>query len=176
MVAVRRQLVEAGIALEAIPNDWVEATIAAMQKWLTTTRDGSRHAADLLQLQVFRGQDDKNYFLVDRENVVEDKIPADDVWFLNGLVVKGVVTDPKGLRISEGARAPCDGCGIISFCLKNVLDPAVGTLKSYCNFCVTSHESPKVYDQGGESICRNCTVTTCAHHPAKRRLPARAFG
>jgi len=152
---------------ETIDNTCLEAYVAAYQKWLTTTPAGAAHALALLQLQAFRGADDKTYYLVDERGCVEDQPRPEDVWMLQGLVVSGRFIPPVGLRVSEKDRSECSSCGILTSCLKNVRDPHDDRLKSLCNYCISHSESPRIRDEGNLSICESCTVTSCGHHPAR---------
>lgn len=167
LVGVQRQLLEAGIPFESIPQDWLNYIVAATRKWMATTQEGSQDAADLLGLQTFRGETNKNYMIVDHEEVVENRVDGDNVWFVQGLIFDGAPADLARLRVSEKTREPCDGCGMIASCLKIIRDPDKDVLTSLCNFCCTYHESLQVKDLGGLDTCQRCTVTNCAHHPER---------
>jgi hypothetical protein len=172
---VRRQLLEAGIPSETIPDDWLNYIVAATRKWIATSREGAADAADLLGMKTFRGNSDKVYALVAHDEVVEHITDGENVWFLQGLVVDGVVTDPSRLRISSKGREQCSSCGTLVSCVKTIRDPYSDRLETLCNKCITFSDHPQVRDQGGLDICRQCTVTTCANHP-RRTHSAFPFG
>lgn len=162
---MRQQLLKAGIIPESIPNDWVVATIAAFRKWVHTTKDGAIEVTSLLQLESARGSDEMDYTVFDDVDGREYRVRAEDIVYLRGVVVNGQTIPLKNLCASRKTVEKCDDCGIAAHCIKEVLDPLKDRHKSLCNQCITYHDHPRVSEQGGYNICKNCTALTCSHHP-----------
>lgn len=179
-LGIKRQLLRAGIAEEDIPRHWLEAIIAATEKWLVTTEDGLEHFRRLFCFKAKRGEDDKEYTLVDNISGRTITVDKSDVWTFEGALVGGrpvpLVDIHKRppvpaleLEITENRKTKCDGCGIFAHCIQEVLEPFDERMKSYCNFCISMHEHAKVSDFGGLKNCELCTVHNCKHHPERLR-------
>lgn len=177
---IRHQLQRAGINSDDIPMQWDEAIIAATIKWFLTTQDGLEYFSRLFCCEGKKGEDDKEYAISDNVNNRLISIKNSDVWLFEGALVggrpmplmdphrKGVIP-PLELEISETYKNKCDGCGIVSHCLKYLMDPYTEESSHLCNYCVTFHEHPKVNDCGGLRYCEECTVQGCKHHPERKR-------
>jgi len=183
VLGIKRQLLRAGIPEDHIPSDWMPAIIAAMEKWIITTDDGLDYISSLLGFQTRQGDSDKEYTLIDNINQNHKSVKNTQVVFFDGVIVHGrpvpimnpdlkEFIPPLELEISESTKNKCDSCGIVSHCLKEVLEPYTEKLECLCNFCLSHHENPKVSDYGGFRVCQECSVHSCHHHPSKERKRA----
>lgn len=166
---VKRQLVEAGIDPDSIPMDWLEAASAATFKWMAETADGGLFGANILELEWFRGEDEKQYRLHDHQQQVIKPVKSEDVYLLRGAIVNGKSVPFSQLSSVNKESENCDCCGIISHCTKIVKDPVTERLERLCNHCMARHEHPKIRDEGDDSLCRNCTMLSCSNNPVKQR-------
>jgi len=167
VIGVRRNLVDAGVHYDDIPNEACLAWItAATAKWLFTTSEGLAHSAEKLQLETFTGNQENDYRIHDPVTGGMQEIKPEDITYFRGAAVQGQPIPFSTLAFSEKVRESCDGCGIVSHCLKTVCDPYEGDkLKSLCNYCITFHDHPRVNDNGGFSICQSCAKTSCKNKP-----------
>lgn len=179
-MGVKRQLLRAGINNDDIPNQWLPAIIAAMEKWLVTTDEGLQYTSNLYGFELKPSDDDKTYTLIDNVNRNTTELKNNQVWVFKGYLVNGKVVPemdyskenpipPQELEISESTKNKCEDCGIVSHCLKDILEPSTDRLTSLCNYCISFHEHPRVSDQGGWQICEKCSVTRCKNHPGETR-------
>lgn len=156
--------------------DWVAATAAAMEKWMRTTEEGLHYASNIFKFKLKKGEQSKEYLLVDNQIKNTFSLKSTQVWFYEGCLVDGhpipLVKNreenfipPIELEISDLAKNKCDGCGIVSHCTQEVLEPSADELLTMCNFCLTFHESPRVKDKGGYDRCVECDSMRCVHHP-----------
>lgn len=147
-----------------------------MTKWLIKTEDGVKYTSRLFNFDLKQGENDKEYTLVDNESRRTYPLKNTSVWFFSGVLVDGVPTpivDPHRnghlpkyeLEIEDSAKNKCDSCGIVSHCLKEVMDPYSEKLQSLCNYCLTYHENPRVKDFGGIENCNKCSVIKCKNKP-----------
>jgi hypothetical protein len=178
VLGIKRQLLRAGIPEEQIPMEWLSAIIAATEKWIVTTDEGLSYISELLDFKTRPGDSDKEYALIDNTTQIHHRLKNTQVTFFEGVMVNGrpvPIFDPYAqefippleLDILESSKNKCDGCGIVSHCLKEILEPFSEKLEHLCNYCLTYHEHPRVNDQGGIRICQDCTVKNCQHHPSK---------
>jgi hypothetical protein len=114
--------------------------------------------------QSSKGVADKEYILLPENGPREVPVKAEDVCYYRGITVRGYPIRPEQLDVRLKTDDHCEDCGIISHCTKVVLDPQSDGLMRLCNFCITSHESPKVYDQGENDLCFNCPKLKCSHN------------
>ena len=174
--SIRHLLQRAGIPEEAIPNDWVAATLAAMEKWMLTTEDGLKYASQIFKFQIKQGEDTNEYILVDNINRCFHSLKNTQVWFYEGYLVDGVPVPlatsrdenfipPYELEFSEMSKIKCDSCGIVSHCTKEVLDPFTDSLLQICNFCLSNYAHQRVREQGDFSKCEGCKLSQCSNHP-----------
>jgi hypothetical protein len=153
------------------------AIIAAMTKWTATTKEGLEFVSKLLGFNIKQGESDKDYILIDNVNRKQEQLKNTRVTFFEGVLVDGhpipvvspdnIFISPIELEILETTKNKCDGCGIVSHCLKEILEPFSDKLEYLCNYCITYHEHPRVNESGGYNICKDCTVFKCQHHPVK---------
>lgn len=185
--AIKRLLLRAGIPDELIPEDWVSATIAAMEKWILTTDEGMGYIGSLLGFSIRYGDSDKEYTLIDNVNGNHKSLKNTQVLFFEGIVADGHPVPqvnlenknfipPLELDISESAKDKCDCCGIVSHCLKEILNPASDKLECLCNYCISYSEHPRVNAYGGFDVCQECTVRSCCHHPYREGNSERSGG
>jgi len=167
MTGVIRQLVNAGIPYEQIPQEWAAAVVAATIKYLTSHREGIEENLSRLNLEQYLGSSEKDYFVTNEDETICHQVPADNITFVRGVVSNGFPIPLKRLSISDKEKAQCEDCGMVAYCLVDVRDPGTDKIKSLCNNCVTYHENPKVKDLGGRDICERCTLFNCVHHPRK---------
>lgn len=162
---IRRQLVDAGIPTEQIPEDWLIAITAAMTKWISRDRHGMAFVVNALGFRWKTGDDDKIYRYIEptTQNVYE--IDPKQVHFFAGAAVRGVPTDPTNVEITERITEQCDGCGISAHCLTDIRDPVSDRIERLCNNCRTLSDNPRVRDKGDPMVCEECTVRDCYHHP-----------
>lgn len=166
---IRRQIIQSGIDPDHIDNAWVEASIAATIKWIVTTQSGAEIVTKLLGFQSKRGDGDKEYIYYPDDGPVELPIKPENISFFRGVMINGSPADLSSLDVKDKDDHSCEGCGIISHCPQNVLDPYDDSLVRLCNFCILSHENPKVYDQGDSGMCGECPKAVCSHHPTGKR-------
>lgn len=170
----KQQLLKAGILEEEIPQDWLTAILAAHDKWLLTTENGLKQFSRFFCFNLKGGDDDTDYFVVNNATNVTTNVKTSDVWFFNGVVVRGIpmhVADsrrqgaipPLELEISEKTKNQCEGCGIFAHCIKDVSDPYTERIETLCNHCITLHEHPKVNDLGGSKVCELCNSQKCLY-------------
>lgn len=180
ILGIKRQLLRAGIPEEAIPLDWFPAILAADEKWLATTDEGLQYVCGLLDIKTKYGDTDKVYTLVDNVSNTQSTLKNNQVVFFEGVLVSGrpvALMDPSvkqfipplELEISEIDKNKCDSCGIVSHCLKEVLEPFSERLEHLCNYCLTHNEHPRINSMGGFDVCQECTVYKCQHHPYPER-------
>jgi hypothetical protein len=165
MSGVIRQLVNAGISYEEIPQDWTRAIAAACLKWLTSSGEGIQDNLSRLQLAYYQGDSEKAYFVTDEYETVSNEVASEDVMFVRGVVVGGIPIPFERLSISDKDRLQCDDCGVVAHCLVDVRDPRTDKIRNLCNNCVTFHDNPRVQDRGGRDKCERCTLINCTHHP-----------
>lgn len=165
IAGVKSQLLSAGVPADAIPVEWLPGILAATAKWIQTTEDGLAYASRLLHFELRRGDDDKKYEIIDDHERRSYTVNSHDVWFYCGSIVDKRPIPQSMLYVSEKDRSQCEDCGIVSHCLKSVLDPYKDKLKELCNYCIIYNGHPRVTDQGDERKCRECTVRHCQHHP-----------
>jgi len=179
MAGIRQLLLRAGLPENDMPReDDRAAMIAATIKWLVTTKDGQEYHRRLFCVHGRRGDDDKDYAVIDNINNQIHTVVNTDVWLFEGALVRGVmmpVSNPSiehgsqfELDINDKERKRCDGCGTSSHCIKTVTDPFDERMKDLCNYCITYHEHTKVNSDGGLKNCELCTVHGCKHHPERR--------
>lgn len=177
---MKRQLLRAGIPDEEIPQGWLPAIIAAMEKWLVTTDDGIKYISSLYGFKLQDPPDDLSFTLVDNVNRITTELKNNQVWVFKGYLVNGRVVPemdfskdnpmpPLELDISETTKNKCEGCGIVGHCIKDILEPTSDKLVSLCNYCISFHDHPRVHDQGEWQICERCTVLGCKNHPTTSR-------
>jgi hypothetical protein len=143
--------------------------------------------AELLGLEIFRGDDDKEYKLIHGFAGGYVTIKPDDIQFFRGVIAKGKPVPFSQLKISERVGRTCDSCGIISHCTKVIRDPssAAEHIQTLCNHCIACSESfalKEVVSRNEEDgrvttddriimkdygTCERCTVYSCYHHPKR---------
>lgn len=165
---VRRQLVTCGIPPDQIPDQWVEATIAAMARWLRTTPQGAATGARIMGLEAAHGRDDKEYIWYPDEGPREIPIKPENISFFRGAMVNNVLTSMARIEIRDKAEDNCEGCGIIGPCTKPVLDSTSQNLDRLCNACIRGSDDPKIYDEGDSEMCGRCPKVRCSNHPRKQ--------
>lgn len=147
---------------------------------MLTTEDGLKYASQIFKFKIEQGEDTKEYILVDNVNRCVHELKNTQVWFYEGYIVDGVPVPlassqnekfipPYELEFTEITRIKCEGCGIVSHCTKEVLDPIADNLLQLCNFCLTHHEHPRVSELGGYSKCQQCSQLRCSNHPQNVR-------
>jgi hypothetical protein len=161
---VKRQMVNAGIDHTSIPVDWLVATIAAMNKW-SRTPDGLKYVINSMGFTWTRGRDDRLYEVYNPQNGEVYPVPSAHVVFFSGVAVRGHPIDQTLLQSFDKINQQCDSCGIRAHCIKEFRDPSKDRLESLCNYCLSMDDLKRVKFGGDPSICEECTVTTCAHHP-----------
>lgn len=169
VAGVKRQLINAGIAPESIPQDWLAAIIAAQTKWQATTVDGSAFVVNSLGFQWTTGRDEFQYDFHDPNSMDIYKLKSDQVHFFAGAAVNGHPVNPTSIVASKRTTLQCEGCGIVSHCVKTVRDPSRDRLETLCNTCICHHEFSKVQDLGERDLCQRCTSTDCYHHPQPKK-------
>lgn len=171
-----QQLLSAGIHEEDIPHNFVPAVLAAHEKWMVTTKEGLEYAAKIFNFNLRSAEDNKEYTLIDNSTRQTYTLKTSQVHFFDGALVDGVPVrifdahqknniPPLELEISDLTKTQCDCCGIVSYCIKEVLEPASDKLLNLCNYCITFHEHPRVNELGGMDRCKECSVSNCTHHP-----------
>lgn len=169
IAGVKRQLVNAGVAPESIPHEWLSAIIAAQTKWQCTSMDGMAYVVNTLNFQWTTGKDEFQYDFHDPNSMDVYKLKSGQVHFFAGAAVNGHPVHPNCIVASRRPTSQCDSCGIVSHCTKTVRDPSRDRLETLCNVCICMHEITKVQEQGSKDLCRHCTFTTCHHHPQSKR-------
>ena len=168
---VKRQLLECGIADEQIPDAWVEATIAAMARWMHTTQRGAATVAGIMGFEAVHGSDDKEYVWYPDSGPREVPVKPENVLFVRGVMVNNIPTSMARLEIRDKAEDNCECCGIIGPCTKQVLEPSAQGLSRLCNSCIRGHEHPRILEEGDPEMCGRCPRERCSNHP-RRQLPA----
>ena len=165
---VRRQLVEAGIPPEQIPEDWLYTIVAAMTKWSTTSRDGLAFMVNSLGFNWKTGDDDKVYNYIEPNSQQVHEIPPKDVHFFSGASVKGFPVNPNDIEVSSRNLEQCEGCGVTAHCLIDVRDPVSDRIERLCNNCRLLSDNLSINGTGDPSTCNECTMRSCYHNPRKR--------
>lgn len=179
MAGTRQLLVRAGVSPEEIPSEGDRAAvIAAALKWMVTTEDGMKFFSRLFCFKARRGDDDKEYTVIDNVEMKAISVKNTDVWLFEGAFVRGRPVPlidvqeedppPYELEVTNKLLDDCEGCGMHGHCLKDVDDPITEKKTRLCNYCMTYHEHPKVNDLGGTRTCERCTVVGCKHHPERK--------
>jgi hypothetical protein len=172
--SIKRQLINAGIDPDAIPEDWLVAIVAAMTKWQCQTQDGLKFVVNMLGFQWRKGLDDHVYEYDDHNTGVTHRIPPDKIYFFAGAAVAGNPVNPADITVSKPEHLQCEGCGISAHCVKEVWDASRGRSERLCNTCAVMSENPVVKQGGCPKKCDDCTKVCCYHHPKnmKRLRPA----
>lgn len=89
MTGVIRQLVNAGIPYEQIPQEWAAAVVAATIKYLTSHREGIEENLSRLNLEQYLGSSEKDYFVTNEDETICHQVPADNITFVRGVVSNG---------------------------------------------------------------------------------------
>ena len=158
---IRRQLEEAGIPLESIPEDWLVAIAAAMNKWLFSGKDGLEFAASRMQLKWKRGDDDKEYEYYHTQSGEVYPVPPEKTLFYWGASVFGRPVDPEMVMTMDKSCETCEGCGVSMYCVSEYSHPVKGRLETLCRSCAAQSD----YRADLSDTCTNCTMTSCAHNP-----------
>ena len=176
LIGTKRQLLKAGIVEEEFPSDrMIASIIAAHTKCSLLLEDGLKDFSRLFCFDLKAAESNKEYFVVNNITKKITDVENTDVWFFEGAIVRGVpmvisnpqregAIPPLELEISESTKNQCDGCGILTHCLREITDPYTRRPSSLCNHCITSHEHPKVNDEGCSKRCEECSVYSCPHH------------
>lgn len=170
MQGIRRQLIESGIDPNVIPNEWVEATVAAMSKWVSTTPGGSRAIAGLMGFESILGSNDHEYTYYPEEGPVEVPIAPENISFFRGVMVNSTPVHFSMVDSKVRSEEYCEDCGIMGHCTKTVLEPFSDKLMRLCNFCIAHHSDPKIYDQAYKNDCESCPKTRCSNHLLKKEM------
>lgn len=166
MVAgVKRQLVAAGIAPEYIPMEWLNAIVAAVNKW-HTTKEGANTLFNQLGFQLIRGKDDKEYEYCDAWGN-RYSIPPTQVMFVQGALVHGNPVNPGSIVVTSKVSAQCEGCGITGHCIEEIRNPSTDRIETLCNTCRAMHNNTRISSTASTNKCTSCTVVSCYHHPRR---------
>lgn len=169
MSSFRRMIIDAGWPAERIDHMLMEGTVAAVCKWFLTTTQGQSYFLSQFGMNWAKGEPDKTYeYINDRGGEVVD-IKYDRVLLFSGASIDGRPIPPSQLQISERDRNGCADCGIISHCTKEFMDPKYNDPEvkfSLCNTCMIKSEVKAIRSRGDATICDECTVGSCPHHPS----------
>lgn len=168
VAGVKRQLIEAGVHPDSVPQDWLIATIAAMTKWQCQTAEGAAHVVNSLGFQWSTGKDEFQYDYHHTDGSIH-RLKPNQIHFFAGAAINGKPVHPRCIVASKKQTAQCDGCGATTHCVKTVRDPSRDRLETLCNTCLTSHEISKVREHGRGDMCRRCTTVDCYHHPQSEK-------
>lgn len=163
---IRRQLVNAGIALEAIPHDWLVAIVAAMTKWECQTQSGMEFVVNLLGFQWKQGEDDKDYTYIYEGK--EHSIPSNKITFFSGAAAFGKPINPVNLLTEKKHHKNCESCGIQAHCIKDYRDASKDSFEGLCNACASYSDVAQIQAQTSLRVCQDCTCTSCYHHEKNR--------
>jgi hypothetical protein len=169
LMAVKRQIMNAGVDPDSIPMEWLDVMIAAMTKWITQTQDGTKYAVNWLQFQWKAGMDDHEYDYVVPGGAVM-RIPANKVHFFMGAAISGNAVNPAHLVITKKESFQCEGCGIGAHCVKDAHNPERRNSERLCNTCLYMSDNIHLKRQGDPVICRECSKSDCSHHPSCQRM------
>ena len=155
---IKRVLMNAGIQGEDIPLDWLEAIVAATFKWIASKPDGLKQVSHLLGGSWRQGRRDKDYFLNGKD------VDHDDVYFMEAVMVKGMMVPPSSVKEEDMYKVQCDECGSSVHCVKDVYNYRKDRTDSLCNTCLSHNEDLRIRDSGDPSLCELCPDTICVHN------------
>lgn len=181
-----------------MPEDWIEATLAATFKWLQTTEDGLACAARLFHFEFERGMDNRQYELTYYEKCqsqdfcmnpdhcmpegttrrtrclrelqpIVKPVKSSDVYFYRGCILEGEPVPLSAVTFEEKPKEKCAGAGCgITSHCLIKVKDAYSGTIYQCNHCVTHSDSWQVRSEGDPSKCETCNVLKCTHHPRRR--------
>lgn len=168
---VRRQLVDAGVEPDHIPQDWLAAIIAATRKWVASSPDGACDAINLLGFEWSQGDPSCLYEVLSLTTAPARQVKSEDVYFFRGIMADREPIMPVRLKISKKESKTCDSCGIISHCVQEIRHPRTERLSSYCSNCLSNHEDIWFRDYRDTNECSSCPKDTCSHNPKRYDWP-----
>lgn len=196
LAGVRQQLLADGCPPEVIPERWLPTILAAAFKWMQTTEDGLEFGGRLFHFEIERGLDERQYEVTTHEKcsgwdlclnmehcapggqsipvrclreLQENVKPVKsrDIYFYQGCIAERRPVPISSVHYHEKPKGICEGCSITSHCLTETKKAYSGTITNLCNHCVSYSESAQVRSEGDPSLCDECTVEKCMHHPRR---------
>ena len=162
---IKDTLVKAGVPLEDIPVDWVEAIVAAMMKWQTSSPNGLKYLSDNMGFNIIRGEYDVEYELLSPHNGEVYELDSRSLFFYNGALYKGSPIKIEHLSHNLIPKKACESCGVWAHCTVDVRDPRADRLETFCNSCINKSESLMMSTEAQKYSCKDCSVITCTNNP-----------
>ena len=169
LLAIRRQLLNTGMELRDISDEWIMVVSAAFSKWLRTTADGKQFVTQEIGFDWIQGDPAKEYRMKDGFGAPGRIIKPENVYFLSGVVANGESIPPQMLDIQNRKQDTCEKCHVQCHAAKNVLDPSRQHVMTLCNNCLVNDDSMKVRDCGDSRSCHECTKNNCSHKEDVRK-------
>ena len=169
LYGIKRQLVNAGVREEDIPRDWVSAISAAFAKYISTSQEGYSYISNLLNFHWQQGKINKQYTILnDIGRPIRDINPR-SIYIFTGAIADGERIPLSQLLIEDLPLFKCDGCGVRTHCVKEVINWKKDNLESLCNVCLTYSDIPKQRDEATPGLCDECTDIMCTHNPEQTK-------
>ena len=159
--AIRRQLINAGIGPEGIPEDWLVAIAAATNMAISKDQIVQKFVVERMRMKWKRGEDNKEYEYYHPENGEVYPVSPEKVTYYWGAAVFGKPVDPELVTSMNKTTVPCDGCGVSVYCSKEVASN--GKILTLCRACLLQSE----HRAEANDTCNNCTLTSCVHNPKR---------
>ena len=166
---IKRELTRAGVPEEDIPLDWLPAISAAFGKHISTTEEGYNYISDLLNFHWQQGEINKQYTVLNAIGQPIKEVNPGLVYIFTGVLADGKKVAPSLLQITELPLFKCDGCGVRTHCVKDVINWKRDNIESLCNTCLTYSDDPKQKDEAYPGLCEECTDIMCIHNPDLNR-------
>ena len=165
LYGIRRQLVKAGVNEDDIPADWIPAISASFAKYISTSEEGYNYISNLLNFHWQQGKINKQYTILnDIGQAIRDVSPS-SVYLFTGVIAEGKRIPPSQLLIEDLPLFKCDGCGVRTHCVKEVVDWKKDRLESLCNLCLMYSEDTKQREEATPGMCDGCSDIMCTHNP-----------
>ena len=171
LYGIRRQLVNAGVREEDIPTNWIPAIAAAFSKVISTKEEGYNYISNLLNFHWQKGKIDKQYTILNEIGQPAKDVKPGSVYIFTGILVDGEKIHPQQLLIEDLPIFKCDGCGIRSHCVKEVVNWKRDSLESLCNMCLMYSDDIKQKQEADMGLCEGCSDLMCIHNPRNTGAP-----
>jgi len=147
----------------------IDVVVGAMSHILKTERRGIEYMAELLNLDITTGLNEKQYFQKDNFGRLTREINPESIIFLKGCLVDGTPHCPiSEIEIRDRDRECCDSCGVYAFCVQETeTDYGKAFL---CSRCTTGNKY-NAYQESNLLECNDCTNGECTWHPSNADTP-----
>ena len=169
LAGIKRQVVKAGVREEDIPLDWLSAISAAFAKHISTSEEGYNYISSLLNFNWQRGKINKQYTILNDIGQPIRDVSPNSIYIFTGVIAEGMRVPLSQVLVEDLPLFKCDGCGVRTHCVKEVVNWKRDNLESLCNLCLSYSEDSKQRDEATPGLCETCTDIMCTHNPEQMR-------